>query len=81
MMQCTGIKPWATHQREGKQWNLTKMSYDLCHIDRPRTAGIHQFSNSSKTEENKDELRLIDIDIDIILVYFTTRSDRSRYLE
>ena len=50
--QCTGIKSWATHQREGKQGNLRKMSYDLCHIDRPRTAGLHQFSNSSITEES-----------------------------
>ena len=73
MMQCAEIKSWATHQREGKQGNLTKMSYDLCHIDRPRTAGLHQFSNSSITEENKDELRLI-VDIDIILIYFTTKS-------
>ena len=35
-----------------KQGNLRKMSDDLCHSDRPRTAGLHQFSNSSITEES-----------------------------
>ena len=34
--------------------------------------GLHQFSNSSITEENQDERRTyLDIDIDISLVYFT----------
>ena len=54
------------------------MSDDLCHIDRPRTAGLHQFSNSSITEESQDEFRLIDIDIDSNLSLFYYEEHRIR---